>query len=123
MSSKKYQSEVVEENGQWLARINRRLSSRKSTVSKEQGGFKSEAEAQAWADEALSEFINTQKTANSRQGDSRKLNSEIKRERSSRRAEKTELAKQAKEQTALDSQNAKAETDQGFDDYSDFEDS
>ena len=128
MSSKKYQSEVLEENGQWIARINRRLSSRKSKVSKEQGGFSSESEAQAWADEALSEFINTQQTANSRQGESRKLNDEVKRQRSNRRSEKTELAKQAKEQAALDqgaldNQSSEAESDQGFDDYSDFEES
>jgi len=122
MSSKKYQSEVLEENGQWLARINRRLSSRKSKVSKEQGGFSTEAEAQAWADETLTEFINTQQTANSRQGESRKQNDEVKRQRSNRRSEKTELAKQAKEQDALDNQNSSTDADQGFDDYSDFED-
>lgn len=123
MSSKKYQSEVIEQNGQWLARINRRLSSRTSKVSKEQGGFSSESDAQAWADDALSEFINTQQTANSRQGENRKLNNEIKQQRSSRRSEKTELAKQAKEQTALDNQNCDSEPDKGFDDYSDFEES
>ncbi len=123
MSSKKYQSEVLEENGQWIARINRRLSSRKSKVSKEQGGFSSEPEAQAWADDALSEFINTQQTANSRQSENRKLNDEVKRQRSSRRSEKTELAKQAKEQAALDNQSSDAEADLGFDDYSDFEES
>ncbi len=128
MSSKKYQSEVLEENGQWTARINRRLSSRKSKVSKEQSGFSSESDAQAWADDALSEFINTQQTANNRQGESRKLNDEVKRQRSNRRSEKTELAKQAKEQAALDqgvldNKSSDAEADQGFDDYSDFEES
>jgi len=38
MSSKKYQTEVLEENGKWTARITRKLSSKKSTVSKQQVG-------------------------------------------------------------------------------------
>lgn len=123
MSSKKYQGEVLEENGQWIARINRRLSSTTSKVSKQQSGFANETEAQAWADKELSEFVNTQKSANSRQGEQRKLNNEVKRQRSSRRSKKTELAKQSKEQAAVDNQSSDAEPDQGFDDYSDFEES
>lgn len=104
MSSKKYQTEVLEENGKWTARITRKLSSKKSTVSKQQEGFATQAEAETWANDTLATFIDTQKTANNRQGENRKNNDEVKRQRSNRRAEKTELAKQEKQQAELDSQ-------------------
>ena len=72
MSSKKYQSEVLQEGDIWTARITRQITSRKSIVSKQQDGFSSETEAQAWVKINLAEFISTQKSANSRQGTSRK---------------------------------------------------
>jgi len=109
MSSKKYQSKVSQEGGTWVAYITRQITSRKSIVSKKQDGFSSEAEAQTWVDSNLSEFINTQKKANSRQGTHRKDQDEIKRQRSSRRAQKTDFAKREKaaadiEQKALSKQ-------------------
>ena len=64
MSSKKYQSEILQDGDNWLARITRQVTSRKSIVSKQQDGFKSEAQAQAWVEENLAEFISTQKNAN-----------------------------------------------------------
>jgi hypothetical protein len=101
MSSKKYQSDVVQDGALWTASITRQVTSVKSIVSKQQDGFASEAEAQAWVDTHLAEFISTQKNANSRQGSSRKDQEEMKRLRSSRRAEKTEAAKREKEELAL----------------------
>jgi hypothetical protein len=101
MSSKKYQSDVIQDGGEWVARITRQISSVKSIVSKQQGGFASDTEAQAWADTNLAEFISIQKNANSRQGSSRKDHKEVKRLRSSRRAEKTETAKRERAELAL----------------------
>ena len=96
-ASSKYQSKLTQNGDIWHAQITRQVTSKKVHISKEQGGFQSEVEAQKWADENLAEFIGTQKTANQRQSDSRKLNEETKRLRSERRAIKTEEEKLAKE--------------------------
>jgi len=48
MSSKKYQSEVLQDDDNWTARITRQVTSRKSIVSKQKEGFASEGDAQAW---------------------------------------------------------------------------
>jgi hypothetical protein len=110
MSSKKYQSEILQEGDHWTARITRQITSRKSLVSKQQEGFTSEAEAQAWVDTNMAEFISTQKSANKRQGGSRKDQEEVKRQRSSRRAEKTEIAKNAKKDAEQSEQSNKADS-------------
>ncbi|MGK0376052.1 MAG: hypothetical protein ACJA2E_002541 [Arenicella sp.] len=121
MSSKKYQSEVLQEGDSWTARITRQITSRKSLVSKQQDGLASEAEANAWVETNMAEFISTQKSANSRQGGSRKDQEEIKRQRSSRRAEKTEVTKQAKKDAALTEQSSK--TDSNFEaEFDSFDD-
>ncbi len=102
MNSKKYQSEVVADGTTWVARINRQVSSRKSIISKQKEGFSSQVEAENWAQSTLNEFISTQKIANSRQSDHRKQQTEIKRQRSSRRAKKTETLKAEKLESSLD---------------------
>lgn len=107
MASKKYQTNVSQSGDTWTAQITRQITSRKVHVSKEQADFASETEAQEWADATLMEFVGTQKTANQRQGTSRKEAEEIKRLRSARRADKTEAAKLAKEQA----ENAEAMDD------------
>lgn len=125
MSSKKYQSEVLQEGDTWTARITRQVTSRKSIVSKQQQDFSSEADAQTWVETNLAEFVNTQKSANSRQGTSRKSQEEIKRQRSSRRAEKTEIAKREKEaaleakQQAGQSPEVDADFEAEFDSFDD----
>ncbi|MFT6408671.1 MAG: hypothetical protein ACJAQ6_002091 [Arenicella sp.] len=110
MSSKKYQSEVLQDGDNWMARITRQVTSRKSLVSKQQDGFTNQADAQAWVETNMAEFINTQKSANSRQGGSRKDQEEVKRQRSSRRAEKTEIAKNAKKESEIAEQSTKADS-------------
>lgn len=125
MSSKKYQSEVLQEGDTWTARITRQVTSRKSMVSKQQDGFSNETEAQAWVETNLAEFVNTQKSANSRQGTSRKGQEEMKRQRSSRRAEKTEIAKREKaealeaKQQAGETSNVESNFEQEFDSFDD----
>ena len=121
MSSKKYQSEVLQEGNTWTARITRQVTSRKSIVSKQQQDLSSEAEAKAWVETTLAEFISTQKSANSRQGTSRKSQEEIKRQRSSRRAEKTEITKREKEAALEAKQQAGHTSDSESKVESDFE--
>ncbi len=57
MSQKKYQITVAEEGGNWSAAIVRKVSSRKSTITKSQDGFASEAEASSWADTELKALL------------------------------------------------------------------
>lgn len=57
MSQKKYQITLSQEDGSWSAAIVRKVSSRKSTITKSQAGFSSEAEAQAWADTELKALL------------------------------------------------------------------
>ena len=102
MSSKKYRINIEQSGETWTAQIVRQVSKLKMHVSKEQCGFADESDAQIWADSALTEYIGTQKKANARQAAQRKQSEEIKRERSSRRAEKTKAAKEAQKQAELD---------------------
>lgn len=73
----------------------RQVTSRKTTISKQQGDFASQAEAQQWAEAALAEFSNKQSAANTRQNRQRKEVEEQRMQRSARRAEKTAAAKEA----------------------------
>lgn len=114
MSSKKYRSEIEQHGDSWTARITRQVTSRKSITSKQQDGFNTEPEAQAWVDATLPEFISTQQNANTRHDSSRKEQQEIKRQRSSRRAEKTESVKREKIESTNQAQNAQSHTNSDF---------
>ena len=94
--AKKYQCVVKQNEGAWIAQIIRQVTSKKTTVSKQQGDFASEQEALAWGEVALAEFTVMQSSSNQRRGLQRKKNEEIKRQRSSRRADKTATDKEAK---------------------------
>lgn len=52
----KYVSRVMQEDDGWTAGIIRRVSARETVVTKSQGGFASEAAAQAWAEKELANF-------------------------------------------------------------------
>jgi len=108
MSGKKYFTQIEQIDTHWTAQVVRRLSKHKTHVSKQQKGFASEADANSWAEAALKEFINTQQNANVRQGDQRKETEEMKRQRSARRAEKTE---DAKRQVEYEVASAPSDTD------------
>jgi hypothetical protein len=56
----------VKEGAVWTAEILRRKTSSESVVSKKQEGFKTEAEATSWAEDALNEFTSTQAESNKR---------------------------------------------------------
>lgn len=85
----KYQAEITQADDGWQAQIKRQVTSRKTTVSKQQDGFASEAEARSWADEQLTEFTGKQQAANLRQNKNRKQAEQTRTERSTRRSEKT----------------------------------
>jgi len=95
-TSKKYDFTVEQNDTEWVAKITRKITSKKTLVTKQQDGFKSAEEAQAWAETALIELTETLKKSNQRHGSQRKNLEEIRRQRSARRAEKTEQAKAEK---------------------------
>ena len=55
--SKKYDYRVVQDNTCWSVEIIRRVTAKKTVVSKSQGGFASEAEAQEWGKTEKEAFL------------------------------------------------------------------
>ena len=55
--SKKYNYRLVQDDTGWAVDIIRRVSSKKTIVSKTQGGFETEAEAQDWGQKQVKEFL------------------------------------------------------------------
>ncbi len=64
--TKKYESLISQTETSWKAEIVRRVSARKTKVSKFQDGFASESEAKAWAETELAQFLANQGQRNER---------------------------------------------------------
>jgi hypothetical protein len=64
--SKKFTVRTTEKRNGWCAEIVRQVSSRRTTVSKREMGFKSEAEAKAWGEKELLDFVKNQAERNKR---------------------------------------------------------
>jgi len=92
-TNKKYAYQLEQIDTIWNARITRKVTSKKTVISKQKTGFSSESEAKDWAEKMLSEFTDTQSSSNKRHGETRQQNIQIKQNRSARRAEKTAAAK------------------------------
>ncbi|GLO60127.1 hypothetical protein MACH09_06350 [Vibrio sp. MACH09] len=75
-SSKKFSYNVVEKRSGWTAEIVRQVSSKRSVVSKREMGFESEADAIAWAEKELPNFIALQADRNKRKSAMRKADQE-----------------------------------------------
>jgi len=71
MAKGKYGFRIIEEDSSWTAQITRKISARKTGVSKSQKGFSSESEAKAWVDKELETFLNSLKERNKRQSQKR----------------------------------------------------
>ena len=94
--NKKYSYKIEQDGSGWKALITRQVTSKKTIISKQQNAFANEAEAKQWAERQLVDFATTLGESNQRHGQQRKLDAEERRQRSARRAEKTQQAKQAK---------------------------
>ncbi|ARN75039.1 DUF3622 domain-containing protein [Oceanicoccus sagamiensis] len=55
--TKKFSTQVLEDNGSWKAEIHRKVTAKTTTVSKAQDGFSTEQEAQDWAEAELQLFM------------------------------------------------------------------
>ena len=56
-TNKKYDCRITQTGSSWNAEIIRRVTSKKTTVSKSQDGFATEAEARAWGEKELKSFL------------------------------------------------------------------
>ncbi len=57
MSNKKYEIYTTEENNSWTGGVVRRVTARKTAITKSQQGFASEVEATAWAETELKALL------------------------------------------------------------------
>lgn len=86
MAKGKYDSRIIQEGTSWRAEIVRKISSKKTGVSKAQGGFSSESEAMAWVEKELAVFLKNLGEQNKR----RAVERELEVERDQERTRKTE---------------------------------
>ncbi len=70
--NKKFTVRTVEKRNGWCAEIVRQITSRRTTVSKREIGFKTEAEAQAWGEQELEVFVKNQALRNKRKSAERR---------------------------------------------------
>ncbi|WP_160061190.1 DUF3622 domain-containing protein [Psychromonas sp. L1A2] len=68
---KKFDYQIKQDANTWSAEITRRVSARRSSVSKKQDGFVTEALAIEWATAELAGFLEKQKQANARKSERR----------------------------------------------------
>jgi hypothetical protein len=54
---KKYEYRLVQDNTSWTVEIVRRITSKKTVISKSQDGFTSESDAQEWGQKELKSFL------------------------------------------------------------------
>ena len=69
---KKYNYQLTQDNDSWSVEIIRKVTSKKSLVSKSQDGFASEAEAQQWGENELKLFLGKLDQRNKRHAGQRK---------------------------------------------------
>jgi len=94
--NKKYSFKIEQHGSTWKAQIVRQATTKRTVLSKEQKGFASKTEATNWAELQLQEFTTTLDKSNQRHSEQRKHSQQVRLERSARRAEKTQQAKQEK---------------------------
>jgi len=63
---KKYDYRIVQLNTSWTAEIIRRITSKKTVVSKSQAGFSTESDAQEWGQVELKVFLQSLNERNKR---------------------------------------------------------
>ena len=68
---KKYSYQITQQDNEWCAEILRQVSYKKTVVSKRQENFKTEADAQTWAEKELEQFLQQQVERNKRKAEKR----------------------------------------------------
>jgi len=114
--SKKYDYRISQNKKTWTAEIIRRVTSKRTAVSKSQDGFATEAEAKAWGEKELAAFLENLAERNKRDSAQR---TEVQKEKAAR----DEAYQQKKRDSeSLDTQRAepKDSDDLGAESGSDF---
>ena len=83
----KFEFQVMQDGDVWNATITRRVSARRTSVSKQKKGFSSEALATEWAKETLAQFLENLQEGNKRKADKRIVRNDL--------AEKAKIEKEA----------------------------
>ncbi|MEF1289168.1 DUF3622 domain-containing protein [Vibrio sp. M260118] len=99
-NNKKFAIRVTEKRNGWCAEITRQVTSRKTSVSKRETGFETEAAAQEWAEKELAGFIENQAARNERKGEARKVRIEREERLAQEAAEKKARYEEAKREAA-----------------------
>lgn len=108
-NNKKFAIRVSEKRNGWCAEITRQVTSRKTSVSKRETGFETEAQAQEWAEKELAGFIKNQAERNERKGEARKVRIEreerLAQEAAEKKARRIEQAKLTAAQAEIDDED------------------
>jgi len=70
--SNKYDYQITQDNSTWSVKIVRRVTAKKSMVSKSQEGFTSETEAKEWGEKQLTLFLEKLSKRNKNNAEKRK---------------------------------------------------
>lgn len=73
-TNKKYDFRINQNESEWITEITRRVSSKKTVVSKSQGGFTSELEATEWGKKMLESYLENLNDRNKRRSEENKNN-------------------------------------------------
>ncbi|GIU47634.1 DUF3622 domain-containing protein [Shewanella algidipiscicola] len=76
LKDKKYALRVVETEKGWSAQVTRRMTARKTVVSKSKAGFATEAEATEWGNGALQQIVENLMVRNQRRAKQREERTE-----------------------------------------------
>ncbi|WP_094751884.1 DUF3622 domain-containing protein [Psychromonas sp. CD1] len=83
----KFEFQVKQDGENWNASIIRRVTARRTSISKQKKGFASEALATEWAEKTLTQFLESLQEGNKRKAEKRTLRNEL--------AEKAQAEKEA----------------------------
>lgn len=95
--TKKFDFRLIQENDTWTAQITRRMTARKTVVSKKKQGFESEADAQTWAETQLKAYLENLVKRNDRRAKQREERT-VANEEKAQAAEAWREAKDASEE-------------------------
>lgn len=73
----KFDYRITQEGDKWNAEITRRVTARRTSVSKRKNGFENEASAETWAKEELLQFVKNLQAATKCKADKRTLRNEL----------------------------------------------
>lgn len=106
---KKYDFRIVQNGDCWTAEITRRVTSKKTSVSKKQGQFATESEAKEWAENELKSFMKNQNERNKLRSQKRDLKETELKERELKELESKELKLKERESKKLESEELESE--------------